>query len=339
MYVVRPSTIEDASGIESVIRDNHARISSLPRKREKLLERIEHSMTSFATKACLQGEEFFLFVMEESETGEIVGCSAISVNNDPQRPFYNYRQDELIHASETFDIHTTVPILYLTHELTGKTVLSSFAIQDKLLKTPYFDLMSRARLMFLRQFTQCFSSEVIVELQGVTNEEDESPFWDSLGRQFFNMDYVMAGYHVATKSRTMLAEMMPPHPIYVTMLTPQAQAVMGKTDERAKATHKLLEKEGFEASPYIDIFDGGPVLMAKTNETHTFQHSRFKQVKGGKVTTGPLHLVANKSFSDFRCLLAQITDGMGEVVRLDGSILTALNVRQDDEIFYLHLTK
>jgi arginine N-succinyltransferase len=334
MLVVRPSTLDDVSGIESLIRDNEARISSLPRKRVKLSERVERSIRSFNRDPDLAGSDFFLFVLEDTSTGELLGCSGIARNSDRKRPFYNYRLDELIHASESFDVHTPVPILHLTHELTGSSVLCSFAIKAGLSGGIESELMSRARLMFIRQFPELFSEQLVVELQGVYGDEGQSAFWDGLGRNFFDMDFASAEYHVATKSRTLLAELMPPHPIYVSMLSEHAQSVIGKTDERAQASYQLLMKEGFKASSYIDIFDGGPVLCVQREQLRTFVHAQQKTLRCGDVNTGVRHMVANASIESFRCGVAQLTDGMGHVLRIDASVAQTLNLKDGDEVSY-----
>lgn len=337
MHLVRPCTLEDVSGIESLVRDNHARVSSLPRKRARLTERIERSIRSFRQDPELAGSEFFLFVLEDTNTGELLGCSGIAMNRDPKRPFYNYRLGELVHASERFDIHTSVSVLHLTHDLSGDTVLCSFAVRPELLGSPLFDLISRARLMFIRQYESIFSDEIVVEMQGVYGEEGGSAFWDSLGRNFFDMDFASAEYHVATKSRTLLAELMPPHPIYVSLLSPEAQAVIGGCDKSAKEVFELLTKEGFEESPYIDIFDGGAVLIGRKNALRTVTNAKTKTVRAGKISTGTHHMLSNNSFADFKCGLVQSTDGGGDVVRIDTSALDLLAIKEGDEVFYAAL--
>lgn len=334
MHLVRPCTLDDVSSIESLVRDNHAQISSLPRKRARLIERIEHSIRSFENGAVATDGQFFLFVLEDTQTGQIQGCSGIAMNNEIKRPFYNYRLGELIHASETFDIHTPVSVLHLTHELTGYNVLCSFAIKRELLGTNLFDLISRARFMFMRQFSEMFSERLVVELQGVCNEEGQSAFWDSWGRNFFNMDYASANYHVATKSRTFLAELMPPHPVYVEMLTPEAQAVIGMHDERADDIHALLKKEGFESSPFVDIFDAGKVMLARREEVSTYKEAIRKTLLQGSVSTGLPFLVCNDSFADFRCGLVQLTDGRGEVLRVNTPDMEHLKLLSGSEYYF-----
>ncbi|KZZ57033.1 hypothetical protein A3762_10645 [Oleiphilus sp. HI0125] len=335
MHLVRPCTLDDLSSIESLVRDNQARIASLPRKRARLAERIEQSMRSFQSPNSPSDEgKFFLFVLENTQTGELVACSGIAMNNEFKRPFYNYRLGELIHASEEFDIHTPVSVLHLTHELTGRNVLCSLAIRDDLVDTDCFQLIARARLMFMRQFAEYFSDQVVVELQGVYGEKGQSVFWDDLGRNFFNMDFASANYHVATKSRTFLAELMPAHPIYVTMLSERAQAVLGKYDQHAEPVHSLLMNEGFKTSSFVDIFDGGPVLLGRLEKLRTFNQAHQKTTHIGEVTAGSPHLVCNDQFEDFRCGLVPLPGGTHDVVRVSQSDISALNLNGGAEYFF-----
>lgn len=337
MMLVRPSRMTDLSGIESIINENFARVSSLPRERDKLSERIDYSRRSFEQDPSLSGKEFFLFVLEDSDTGEIAGTSGINVNADPKQPFYNYRLDELIHSSPRLDVHTSVPVLYLTHELTGSTVLSSFAIKQAYKDTAYFDLLSRSRLIFISQFRDIFSEDIAVELQGVLSDNEDSSFWDSLGRHFFNMDFATADYYTGVKSRTFLAEMIPAHPVYVSMLSEEAQAVMGQADQRAEKTCQLLYREGFQDSRYIDVFDGGPTLVAKTDTVFSVQNAKQKRVLETDSNTGVHYIAANSSFEQFRCGLAQLTDGPGETLRVNKAIITQLNLVENASMSYVPL--
>ena len=48
--------------------------------------------------------------------------------------------------------------------------------------------------------------------------EIRSPFWDAIGRNFFDLNYAAAERLCGLKSRTFLAELMPHYPIYVPLL-------------------------------------------------------------------------------------------------------------------------
>ncbi|MDX1453504.1 MAG: arginine N-succinyltransferase [Oleiphilaceae bacterium] len=337
MMLVRPCRAEDLADIETVVNQNRSRISSLPHDRDKLSERIDHSIRSFEQDPEVAGQELFLLVLEDTDKGQVVGTAGINMNRDKRRPFYNYRLDELIHSSPKLGVHTAVPVLYLTHELTGNTALSSFSIKEEYRQSEYFDLLARSRLLFMRQFRDMFSEQVVVEIQGVHGENDASVFWDSLGRHFFDMDFATADYYSGVKSRTFIAEMMPQHPIYVPLLTQAAQDVLGEADPRTERTCKLLYKEGFKKSKYVDIFDGGPTLIADLERLQTVSQAQQKQVRCSDVHTGLRYLVANHSFDDFRCAIAQITDGIGDILRIDAAAADFLRLQDGDSMSYAPL--
>lgn len=337
MFIVRPCKANDFEGVEQLIHANFSRVSSLPREPQALAERIELSELSFTHDPAVQGREFFLFILENTETGEILGTSGINVNADKRHPFYSYRIGELIHSSPSLNTHATVPVLYLTHELTGKTVLSSFSIKTNYLDTHYFDLLSRSRLLFIASFPERFSDEIVVELQGLLSENDHSPFWDGLGKHFFNMDYATADYYTGIKSRTLLAEMMPAHPIYVSLLSDEARDAMGSVDHRAERNQTLLYHEGFKDSLYVDIFDGGLTLVGTKESLNSICHSRQKRVRAREVNAGPNYLVANTQDQNFCVTLAQLSDGAGDILGLDSSVTNELGLQKDEAIRYVAL--
>ena len=57
---------------------------------------------------------------------------------------------------------------------------------------------------------------------------------------------------------------MPPHPIYVTLLSEAAQEAIAQPHDGAMETFRLLQREGYRVGQHIDIFDGGPVLEARS---------------------------------------------------------------------------
>ena len=66
---------------------------------------------------------------------------------------------------------------------------------------------------------------------------------------------------------------MPKYPIYVSLLSKQAQAVIGKVHEKTKPALQLLEQEGFICRGYVDIFDAGPTVEANLKHIRTAQMS------------------------------------------------------------------
>ncbi len=332
MIIVRPSRFSDLPGIEKLVNESAARLSTLPADRERLGERLDLSSRSFAGDPEIAGKELFLFVLADTENKEILGTSGIECSAGNGAPFYNYRLDELIHSSQALNVYNKVDILYMTHELTGTTRLCSLSIANRYRNTEYFDLLSRSRILFMNLFSERFNTHVIVEIQGVQNSSGASPFWESLGRHFFQMDFATADYYSNVKSKTMIAELMPPQPIYVPLLSSEAQAVISQPHAEAENNCRFLYKEGFKLSRYVDIFDGGPTLEAQRADLLTSTAMHTKQAKLTDHATGLNYLVGNTRVEDFRVGISKTAEGLGDVVRLQSAAAEAIGVDEGDSI-------
>lgn len=338
MLIVRPSTFSDLASIEKLANHNSAKISTLPQQRDKLSEKIDASTRSFAGDESMDGKEQFLLVMENAETGEMLGTAGIDRCAGNGQPFYNYRRDELIHSSRQLDVNNRIPVLYLTHELTGKTLFCSLTIAPEYRETEYFELLSRSRLLFIGLFKERFDENIIIEIQGVSDDEGGCPFWDSLGRHFFDMDFATADCLSGIKSKTFIAELMPSHPIYVPLLSDEAQAAIATPHPLAEHNCQLLHREGFRVSNHIDIFDGGPTLGALVNDLNTVKRMQSKTVKVTESNGGGVkYIICNGAFSDFRCVVGQLTDGIGDVIRINQTLVKALNVSESERITFAAL--
>lgn len=340
MLVVRPADHSDLAGIEKLVTTSEARLTTLSNQRDLLSQRIELSRQSFSGEKSVAGKERFLFVMEDLSQqsdakpcdSDIVGVAGVDACAGNGAPFYNYRKDELIHSSHQLDIHNRVPVLYMTHELTGKTQLCSLSIRREYKQGNALELLSRSRLLFIGLFREFFSREVIVEIQGKHTEDDGSSFWDSLGRHFFDMDFKSADYFSAIKTKTFIAELMPSHPIYVPLLSAQAQAVMGKPNDAASVGYQLLLREGFRTSKHLDIFDGGPTLIARLDDIHTLKNCHYKRFQlAEQRPKGSKFMVCNPTLSDFRCVLTGL-DEHEQTVELEERQIQALRLHEDDRI-------
>ena len=334
MLIVRPVTHQDLSDIEKLVTSSETVLSTLSNQRDQLSQRIEDSILSFAGDRSRTGKERFLFVLEDLslEQNRLVGVAGIDACAGNGAPFYNYRKDELLHASHSLDVHNRLPVLYMTHELTGCSQLCSLNIRTDYKLGNSLELLSRARLLFVGIFREYFSRELVVEMQGQHNDSGQSPFWDSLGRHFFDMDFKSASYYSAIKSKTFIAELMPSHPIYVPLLSPAAQAALGKPNEAVTPGYQVLLREGFRVSKHVDIFDGGPTLMARLDDLKTLNHYHYKfYQQGEKSRQGAKYMVCNPSLSDFRCALSYVEES-DDTVALESELIEALCLQEDDRI-------
>lgn len=311
MWLVRPAQLDDLNQILDIAGAQSARLSStLPKQKEALAKKIEHSQASCAGRLPEDEPPRFLFVLENTDTGVLAGTAGIDARAGNGQPFYNYRRDALIHASHKLGISRHVDVLYPSHALTDQTLLCSFAIKPELRKSDAFELLSRARMLFIAEHRDWFTHRVVVEIQGVQTDSGEVPFWDSLGRHFFDMGFETADQYSGMLSKTFIAELMPPNPVYVTLLSQAAQDALGQPHRLTVPNFELLQREGFQAGSYLDIFDAGPVLEAGTDSLRTLATSHRKTLHGAHEVSGDTCLIAAGEGEGFRCVLTPIAESV-----------------------------
>ncbi len=327
MLVMRPAQVADLQQVQRLAADSPVGVTSLPDDAERLKEKILASEASFAAEVSYNGEESYFFVLEDTQTGQLVGCSAIVASAGFSEPFYSFRNETFVHASRELKIHNKIHVLSLCHDLTGNSLLTSFYVQRELVNTPIAELNSRGRLLFMASHPERFADAVVTEIVGYSDEQGESPFWNAVGRNFFDLNYSEAEKLSGLKSRTFLAELMPHYPIYVPLLPDEAQEAMGQVHPRAQITFDILMREGFETDNYIDIFDGGPTLHARTSGIRSIAQSRLVPVRIGEVPKATRsYLVTNGLLQDYRALVAELDWVPGKPVTLSAETAEALGI-------------
>ncbi|MDF3935725.1 arginine/ornithine succinyltransferase subunit alpha [Pseudomonas citronellolis] len=327
MLVMRPAQAADLQQVQRLAADSPVGVTSLPDDAERLKEKILASEASFAAEVSYNGEESYFFVIEDTQTGQLVGCSAIVASAGFSEPFYSFRNETFVHASRELKIHNKIHVLSLCHDLTGNSLLTSFYVQRELVNTPIAELNSRGRLLFMASQPERFADAVVTEIVGYSDDQGESPFWNAVGRNFFDLNYSEAEKLSGLKSRTFLAELMPHYPIYVPLLPDEAQEAMGQVHPRAQITFDILMREGFETDNYIDIFDGGPTLHARVSGIRSIAQSRLVPVRIGEVPKATRsYLVTNGLLQDYRAVVAELDWVPGKPVTLSAETAEALGI-------------
>lgn len=333
MLVMRPARMTDLAEVQRLAADSPVGVTSLPDNAERLRDKIAASEASFAAEVSFNGEERYFFVLEDSESGQLQGCSGIVASAGYSEPFYNFRNETFVHNSRELKIHNKIHVLSLCHDLTGSSLLSSFYVDHGLADSPWAELNSRGRLLFVAAHPQRFADAMVVEIVGESDESGESPFWDAVGRHFFAMSYAEAERLCGLRSRAYLAELMPHYPIYVPLLPDTAQEAMGLVHPRAQVSFDILTREGFETDHYIDIFDGGPTLHARTSGIRSIAQSQRASVLLGKPSSpGRSYLVSNDRLQGFRALVAELDWQPGQPLLLDPLAAKLLAVAEGDQV-------
>jgi arginine N-succinyltransferase len=333
MLVLRPVELTDLPQLQQLARDSLVGVTSLPDDTECLREKILDSCASFEKNVEGHGPENYFFVLEDLSRERLVGCSEILATAGFSEPFYSLRNRHFTSASRELNIEHGVPALSLCHDLSGHTLLRGFHIDAALVRTRFSELLSRARLLFIAAHSQRFSEAVITEIVGFSSDEGHSPFWDAVGKHFFDLPYVEAERLCGLESRTFLAELMPQYPIYVPMLPQAAQDCIGRIHPDGQEAFDILEREGFETNSYIDLFDGGPTLYARTPGIRSIAQSQTGTAKpGASIDALGSYLVSNDSLKDYRAIVADLDYHAGQPVGLSAEMCAALNVTEGSPI-------
>lgn len=333
MLVLRPVELTDLPQLQRLAQESLVGVTSLPDDTERLRERILDSCASFDKNVQQHGPENYFFVLEDLTTRRLAGCSEILATAGFGEPFYSLRNRHFTSASRELNIEHGVPALSLCHDLSGHTLLRGFHIDAALVRTPSSELLSRARLMFIAAHLPRFAEAVITEIVGFSDEEGRSPFWDALGKHFFDLPYTEAERLCGLESRTFLAELMPQYPIYVPMLPQTARDCIGRIHPDGQEAFDILEREGFETNSYIDLFDGGPTLYARlANIRSIAQSQNGTATPGSTIDARGRYLVSNDSLRNYRAIVADLDYTAGQPVVLSAEMCEALNVTDGSPI-------
>ncbi|MEH5097568.1 arginine N-succinyltransferase [Atlantibacter hermannii] len=338
MMVIRPIERNDLGPLLKLAGKTGGGLTSLPEDEVTLGERIERSIATW--KGTLpKADQGYVFVLEETETGQVAGICAIEVAVGLNEPWYNYRVGTLVHASKELNVYNALPTLFLSNDHTGSSELCTLFLDPEWRKEGNGYLLSKSRFMFMAAFRDHFNDKVVAEMRGVIDETGYSPFWESLGQRFFSMAFSRADYLCGTGQKAFIAELMPKHPIYTHFLTPEAQAVIGQVHPQTAPARAVLEKEGFRYRDYIDIFDGGPTLECDIDRVRAIRKSRLVEVAQGQPAvdeTFPACMVANEKYEMFRVMLIRANPDTPRLV-LDAATLDALKCQPGDTVRLVRL--
>lgn len=332
MMLVRPIAAPDLPALFQLASRTGTGLTTLPANEEQLEKRIDASLASFAGTAA-RADAIYVFVLEDTDAERIVGICAIAAAVGLRQPWYSYRVGLVVHASQELGIFTQTPTLILSNDLTGQSELCSLFLDPDYRVGKNGSLLSKCRFLFLAQFNELFSKKVIAEMRGVSDASGRSPFWDSLGRHFFSMEFGEADYLTGIGKKSFVAELMPKHPLYSSFLTPEAQAVIGETHELTRPALALLESEGFRYEGHVDIFDAGPAVECALDDIGAVAASRLYKVTEAKALPADApainYLLSNTTLAGFRVTLVR---GMpqGDRFPLNAQQCAALGVKIGD---------
>jgi len=339
MIIIRPARKEDLNGLLEISHATGSGMSSMPSDLDSWATKIHKSEESFAKHASAPEGEIYFMVMEDDESNKIVGTTAIYAGVGLDQPFFSYKVSTLVSFSAGLDKKNQMNVLHLVNDFTGATEIGSLFLDKDYRKNGNGRFLSRSRFLMISDFPDRFGDPIFAEMRGWQDEEGRSPFWDHLGQKFFGLGFENADFMSAVKGNQFVSDLMPRHPIYTDLLPKTAQTVIGEPHSSSAPALRLLEKEGFRKSGYVDIFDGGPTVQCQSNNIDTVRRSKSgtlaKIVPDKELSNSPLFIISNRSSKDYRLVNQPLICSGDDTLTIGEHTAKALHVSAGEKIAYV----
>ncbi|WP_417621365.1 arginine N-succinyltransferase [Parasphingorhabdus sp.] len=332
-FRIRAARIDDLQHLYEMAKLTGGGFTNLPADRNSLLQKLERSERAYQSDANEHGDDLFVMVLENIETGAVRGTSQLFTKVGQTWPFYSYRLSTLSQTSKELDRTFSAQMLSLVTDLEGASEVGGLFLHPGERAGGLGMLLARSRYLFIKEHRDRFGDKIFAELRGVIDEAGGSPFWDGLAGRFFGMSFQEADYFNAIHGNQFIADLMPKHPIYTAMLSESARAAIGVPHTSGRAAMRMLENENFSYDGYVDIFDGGPTMVARTNDVTSIRDSKsgtITAIKEGEVKA----IISSGSLQDFQATYAMITKS-GDGVTIDQQAADNLGLSVGDTIRYI----
>lgn len=334
MLYLRPVEERDIDALLRMSVEAGPGMTSMPNDLDTWIERVALSQRTFNKQNAVSFDEHgvYFLVAEDSDSGEVVGTTAIYVGIGTTTPFYSYKQSLLVKYSETLGKSIEIRVLNLVNDFTRATEIGSLFLSESHRANNNGQFLSRARYLMFADFPERFAEIIIAEMRGWQSEDGESPFWQALGRKFFKLPFKNADRISATRGSQFIQDLMPKYPVYVNLLPDDAVECIGKPHAvSAKAIH-MLEKEGFRHDGYVDVFDGGPTVQCHRPLIKSVEEATPRTVLIGNASDSTArHIISNGNVQDYRVTVSRAQLD-GDNITLPQATADVLKIKEGDSV-------
>lgn len=349
--IIRPVALSDLPALQAIAVESGPGFMSLVDDQDFLTRKIERSIASFASDVRQPGDQSYLFVLVDPQTGGVMGTTGIEASIGAKRPLYHFRVGDSAPQSDPQRLSLHHQTLTLCTHYSGCSEICTLFLRPRYRRPWAGKLLSRVRFLFMAQHPQRFANKVIAEMRGVSDASSHSPFWQWLQGHFIGLDFATVSRMVGTGNNSFIGDLMPTHPLDTHLMSPEARAVIGQVHpDTAPALH-MLTTEGFRFNGLIDPFDGGPRVEARVADLRSATKSRRCRVhirpdlgpasgpwtNGGQ---GKTLMVTNTGTTDFRAIVTHAARYLPaqDKLELPGALAESLNLSSQAEVCFADLS-
>lgn len=331
-FVVRSANATDLQHLYEMAKLAGGGFTNLPPDRKALKAKLDRSAQAYARHDDTMGDDLFVLILEDGSSGEVRGTAQIFSCVGQKHPFYSYRIATLTQHSAELGRTFRAEMLNLVTDLEGSSEVGGLFLHPSERAAGLGLLLARSRYLFIAMHRARFADRILAELRGIIDERGGSPFWDGVAGRFFGMSFQEADYFNAINGNQFIADLMPKHPVYIAMLPESARSAIGLPHPSGRAAMRMLEAEGFAHEGYVDIFDGGPTMTARTDKVESIRQARADKVIAIDDSATEPVLAAAGALATYRCCFGQARAGDNGVA-LDRATAAALGLAVGDTVW------
>lgn len=288
MYLIRRAKLDDLPTLLKLARMVY--FTNLPADKDIITQKIILSRASFLSAAggrskeptkskprrpqqirglgdVLSETDIFMFVLEDTESGACLGTSQVlAAMGGPDNPNVSFKLTRREKFSKTLHTGTSHVIAKLYLDESSPTEIGGLILQPSFRghRRKLGRFLSLVRFHFMGLHRARFADRVLAEMMAPISHDGVNLLWEYLGRRFIPLSYTEAD-RFCQYSREFMTALLPRDEIYLSLLPPEARAVVGEVNTETVPARRMLENLGFEYKNFIDPFDGGPHLEARTD--------------------------------------------------------------------------
>jgi arginine N-succinyltransferase len=258
MFILRsvePEDIKDLYKLSTIMT-----FINLPPDEDIISSKIESSIKSFHNPSKNLWENYYLFVLEDHDSGKILGASMIHAQHGTEDEPHFYltvgHESKFSQSINTGFVHGT---LKLGLDFNGPTEIGGLILdpESRGHKEKLGKQLSYVRFLYMAKEPERFKTMIHSELMPPFDKMGNSPLWEAVGRRFMNMNYHEADI-LSRNNKEFILSLFPSENIYQTLLPMEARESIGKVGKETEPVKKMLEAIGFKYTHEVDPFDGGP---------------------------------------------------------------------------------
>lgn len=293
-YEIKAASVEHLGDLSELAR--HLNTVNLPDDPETIRHLLETSERSFSGEIRDPRKREYVFVLWDREQRRAVGTSMIIAQLGRRGVPYIYlevREEEKYSA--TLDRHYIHKVLTTRYSYDGPTELGGLVMHPESRRSPerLGSLISYVRFLYIALHRSDFRDQVLAELLPPFEPDGSSLLWEAYGHRFTGLSYREADR--LSRSNKEFVRSLFPDEIYATLLSPEAQRVIGAVGAETQGVEKMLRRVGFEYAQRVDPFDGGPHFTCATERISLI--AQAKRCESGLRWEAPLHGMVGRAYT------------------------------------------